>query len=58
MIRETKEQYIESKYELLRDFKTAVTPDIVDKVESLYPNRVAIDNYIRDVIMARLEKFC
>lgn len=50
-----KAKYIRSKERLLEEFGIVVTKDISDKLDSLYPNDIATENYTRKVIMSRFD---
>lgn len=49
------ESYVEECIELLKDFKIKVTPEIVAKLRALYPNEIAIDNYVHTLIFNYLD---
>ena len=48
-------KYISEKESLLKDFCINVTQEISIKLDELYPNDVAIDNYIRKIILDNLK---
>ena len=49
-------KYLSMKKKLLKDFHIKVTPEIISRLEELYPNEIAIENYTRKLIMDKLEK--
>ena len=48
-------RYLSKKESLLKDFCINVTQEISLKIDKLYPNDVAIDNYIRKVVLDNLK---
>ena len=49
-------KYLSMKKKLLKDFNIKVTPEIISRLEELYPSEIAIENYTRKLIMDKLEK--
>lgn len=48
-------RYLSKKESLLKDFCINVTKEISVKIDKLYPNDVAIENYIRKVVLDNLK---
>ena len=55
MMDKVKIKYISEKESLLKDFCINVNQEISMKLDELYPNDVAIDNYIRKIIFDNLK---
>lgn len=53
--RTERELYLEGKYEVLKQFSVPVTEEIKQRIEELYPNDIAIENYSQSLILLRLE---
>lgn len=50
------ENYIEEKRQLLRDFGIRMTANMVARIKDLYPNDIAIENYIHKIICDHLDR--
>ena len=48
--------YLEDKERLVREFGVKINESIRDRLRYLYPNEIAIENYIRGVIFKHLDK--
>lgn len=49
-----KAQYIKGICEILRQFSIIITDEIQLHIEGLYPNEIAIDNYVKFLIKEKL----
>ena len=47
-------KYLNNKLTILSQFGVVITEDVVNKLESLYPNEIAIENYTRKLILDKL----
>lgn len=50
-----KTKFLSSKIRLLKDFGISVSPEIISRIESLYPNEILVENYTRKLIISKLE---
>lgn len=53
--RKSKTLYLYEKRKLLEEFGIRITPEILDRLSSLYPNDIATENYTRKVILDHLK---
>lgn len=51
---DVRSKYLNNKLTILSQFGVVITKDIVNKLESLYPNEISIENYTRKLILDRL----
>lgn len=51
-VKHTRKTYLDEKKQILDEFCIPVTEAIEEKLERLYPNHIAIENYMRDLILA------
>lgn len=47
--------FIKSKKTLLKDFDIEVTDEILNHIDSLYPNEMAVERYTRGLIFRKLK---
>lgn len=50
------ESVIDDLKKFLSDFTITMTPEIENKIRELYPNDIAIENYILTLVVNYLEK--
>ena len=56
-VKRVKSTYLKDKQSLLKDFGIIITDEISERLSTLYPNEIAIENYTRKLIREKLEKF-
>lgn len=49
-----KERYLAERYDILSQFCMDVTPEMINHMEDLYPNEIAIENYSKSLIKTHL----